>query len=34
MNDLISRQEALNALDEEFPVWTDSFDYSLGERNQ
>ena len=34
MNDLISRQAALDALGERPMVWTSDDDYALGERNQ
>ena len=34
MDDLISRQAALDALGERPTVWTDDDDYALGERNQ
>lgn len=34
MNDLISRQAAIDALGEEPMVWHDNDDYALGERNQ
>lgn len=34
MNDLISRQAAIDALGERPTVWTSSDEYALGERNQ
>jgi len=34
MNDLISRQAAIDALGERPVVWSDNDDYTLGERNQ
>ena len=34
MNDLIDRQDVLNALGERPIVWTDNDDYTLGELNQ
>ena len=34
MDDLISRQAALEALGERPVVWSDNDDYTLGERNQ
>ena len=34
MSDLISRQEAIDALGERPMVWTDNDEYSLGQRNQ
>lgn len=34
MNDLINRQDAIDALGERPMVWTDDDQYALGERNQ
>jgi len=34
MNDLISRQAAIDALGERPVIWSDNDDYTLGERNQ